>query len=131
MSGGSTHMSESEMEVGGAGGSQVENRRDWTSSFPRGHWDLTPARLPHGGGMTSLNSVLQLRIVQDTAVAVCTPVHVCVCACEKVQTWRSVSNEVLAAALATCVLVWSVCVSVRRSHHGCATSGTAVLAAPS
>lgn len=54
---------------------------------------------------------------------------VCVCAwvCEKVQIWRSVSNEVLAAALATCVLGWSVCMSARKSHHGCAASGTLVL----
>lgn len=75
MTSGSTHTSESGMGgFGGGGGSQVENRRDWTSSFPRGHWDLTPVRLPHGGGMTCFNSIPQLRIVQDTAAA-CTPVH--------------------------------------------------------
>lgn len=87
------------------GGSKAENRTVWTSSFPRGHWDLTPAILPHAGGMACLQSVFQSCIEQDTAVG-CAQVRMC--ACEKVQIWRVVSNEVLAAALATCVLGSSV-----------------------
>lgn len=105
-------------------GSKAENRTLWPSSSPGGHWDLTPAILPHAGGMACLQSVFQSCIVQDAAVG-CAQVHVC--ACEKVQIWRAVSNEVSAAAPATCVLGSSVWVSVKKSHHGSVASRTSVL----
>lgn len=109
--------------LGKGGGPRQRTEQFGPPAFPQvtGIWHLRYCLMPEEWPVSSL---FQSCIVQDTAVG-CAQVRMC--ACEKVQIWRAVSNEVLAAALATCVLGSSVWVSVRTSHHGSVASRTSVL----
>lgn len=98
------------------GGSQAENRTAWTSSYPRGLWGPTPARLPHVRGMRRLKSVVQAHVCLNRTQLQPVCVYVCVCA----RNGRTVSNEVLPSPQrpATCVPVSCVCMRVMKSIMG-------------